>query len=477
MRSRIGAGGIALGVLLTFLVAGPLTAQNEIKVEEKFPYLNTPNNIRLSNGVVELVLATDYGPRVMRYALAGSKEEDNVFATIPGVTLHTDLGDWLIRGGHRLWHSPEQIPRSYVPDSDPIQAVRDGNTIKLIEPVEKVTNIQKEIWITLDPQSSHVTVVHKMTNRGLFPVEMACWAMSAMNKGGRAIFPQEPFVSHDADISPARPMVLWKYTNLTDPRWMFGKNFFTLSQDPNNKDAQKIGIQNRQGWAAYAHNGALFLKRFDYDAAKTYPDYGCNNETFTNDVFLELETLGPLQTVPPGESITHTENWWLYKNVDLGNGEAGIAAALQPILTETAHRADANAPKTASTAPVAPPASKVVTTASGLQYEDLIVGSGASPKSGQSVTVNYTGTLEDGTKFDSNTDPAFNHVEPFTFSIGIGQVIKGWDEGVMSMKVGGKRKLIIPAKLAYGDTPPRGTPIKAGSTLIFTVELLKVSDQ
>ncbi|MGH9930466.1 MAG: FKBP-type peptidyl-prolyl cis-trans isomerase [Pyrinomonadaceae bacterium] len=110
-----------------------------------------------------------------------------------------------------------------------------------------------------------------------------------------------------------------------------------------------------------------------------------------------------------------------------------------------------------------------ITTASGLKYTDLVVGAGATPQKGQTVTVHYTGTLENGKKFDSSLDRG----TPADFRIGVGAVIKGWDEGLMSMKVGGQRHLVIPAKLGYG---PNGRPpdIPGNSTLVFDVELLGV---
>lgn len=112
---------------------------------------------------------------------------------------------------------------------------------------------------------------------------------------------------------------------------------------------------------------------------------------------------------------------------------------------------------------------EVVTTVSGLQYTDITVGTGAEPQKGQTVVVHYTGTLTNGTKFDSSVDRG----QPFKFTLGIGQVIKGWDEGLSTMKVGGKRKLIIPANLAYGAQAVGGV-IPANSTLHFDVELLGV---
>ena len=112
---------------------------------------------------------------------------------------------------------------------------------------------------------------------------------------------------------------------------------------------------------------------------------------------------------------------------------------------------------------------QVVTTPSGLKYVDLVAGSGTVPNQGQTVTVHYTGWLKDGTKFDSSLDRG----QPFTFPIGRGAVIQGWDEGVATMKVGGKRKLIIPPALGYGDRGAGGV-IPPGAELTFDVELLGV---
>ncbi len=113
---------------------------------------------------------------------------------------------------------------------------------------------------------------------------------------------------------------------------------------------------------------------------------------------------------------------------------------------------------------------KVVTTASGLKYVVLNEGTGAAPKTGQTVVVHYTGTLEDGTKFDSSRDRG----QPFSFKLGVGQVIKGWDEGLSTMKVGDRRQLTIPPELGYGARGAGGT-IPPNATLIFDVELLKIS--
>jgi FKBP-type peptidyl-prolyl cis-trans isomerase len=124
-----------------------------------------------------------------------------------------------------------------------------------------------------------------------------------------------------------------------------------------------------------------------------------------------------------------------------------------------------------STQPAAPSATAAseVTTPSGLKYQDLVVGNGTMAEDGMTVSVHYTGWLTDGTKFDSSLDRG----QPFDFTIGAGQVIRGWDQGVKGMHVGGKRKLTIPPDLGYGDRGAGGV-IPPGATLVFDVELLSV---
>lgn len=321
--------GLFFCALLLGVMAPPIWGR--VKVE-KVAYFNQPNCYKLSNGTVEVIVTTDIGPRVIRYSFAGG---ENILAELPDTAPH-DSNKWKPWGGHRLWTAPEEMPRSYSPDNSPIQYQIEGDAIRLTQPVEPQTGIQKEIHVTLDAEGTGVTILHRITNRNLWAIDVAPWALTIMNGGGVTILPQEPFRAHGVgSFLPERPLALWAYTDLSDPRWTIGKKFIRLRTDARMEQAQKIGIANKQGWAAYYRHGTLFIKRFAYQEGATYPDYGCNTETFTSGSFMEVETLAPMHRLEPGQSAEHTERWYLFRDVSLGADEDSIERAIKPLLAQT----------------------------------------------------------------------------------------------------------------------------------------------
>jgi hypothetical protein len=306
---------------------------------EKVAYGGWPNCIHMTNGAVELIATTDVGPRVIRFGFVG---KDNEFYEDPEQMGKTNSSEWLAFGGHRLWLAPEAKPRSYFPDSQPVKAVQKDGALRLIQPVETTNGIQKEIELTLAPKGAHVTAVHKLTNHNLWDVELAPWTLTVMAPKGKAIFPAEPYSPHP-DIPdfagqvidkkfylPTRTLVLWSYTNLQDPRWVFTSKYLVLKQDPAATKPLKIGMSNRQSWAAYLRGEHLFVKKVLYKEGATYPDHGCNFETFTNPAMLELESVGPMVKLPPGGSVTHREDWYLFDGVAADDTDASIDAGALP---------------------------------------------------------------------------------------------------------------------------------------------------
>lgn len=278
-------------------------------ITQKISYQNLPNCLQLSNGVVEIIVTTDVGARILKYSLAGG---ENILGSHPTAAVQTPLGEWRVYGGHRLWIAPENMPKSYAPDNAPVEFLVDENSIRLIQPNETATNTGKEISIVLSENGSGVEVRHKITNTGESETEISAWALTIMRGGGVCIIPNEmhaPY-SHQT-LLPVRSFAVWSYTDFTDSRWHFGKNEIRLSVDEQKGEPQKIGVLNKQGWAAYEWQNLRFTKRFEFVENAVYPDFNSNTELYTAGSFVEVETLSPLKKLKSGESVEHSERWQL----------------------------------------------------------------------------------------------------------------------------------------------------------------------
>jgi hypothetical protein len=295
---------------------------------KRVEHLGLPNCYALTDGVAEVVVTTDVGPRVLGYALKGG---ENILGECAGERVETEWGVWRPYGGHRLWTAPEAKPRSYAPDNEPVSIEQlSEHAIRLKPPVEMRTGLQKEIMLALDGGGG-VTLTHRITNLGAWRVELAAWALTIMRGGGTALIPQEPYGPHPECLLHARPLVVWPYTDMSDARLSFGRKLILVRSDASAAEPQKIGVGNKRGWAAYMRGASLFVKRFDYKEGAQYPDAGCNNEVFIASSFIELESLSPLAAVEPGGTIEHVERWRLFEGVEVGEGDEELYETIAPL--------------------------------------------------------------------------------------------------------------------------------------------------
>jgi hypothetical protein len=295
-------------------------ASLEVKAR-KVNYKGWPNCYRLSNRLVELIVTTDVGPRIIRFGFTG---EDNEFCEFEEMLGKRGGNEWRIHGGHRLWHAPEVEPRTYAPDNSPVKFENRGRFVRLIQPTEPTTGIQKEIDVRLSPSKAQVEVTHRLRNTNHWAVELAPWALSTMAPGGTAIIPMPPRGSHPENLPPANSLALWAYTDMADPRWTWGLKNILLRQDSRAKLPQKIGAMVPDGWTAYARNDHLFIKRFHFDDTARYADFGSNVEVFTNNRMLELETLGPLVRLQPSTTVEYVEHWSLFRSAPTPTNDADV---------------------------------------------------------------------------------------------------------------------------------------------------------
>jgi hypothetical protein len=236
----------------------------------------------------------------------------------------TPYGDYHFLGGHRLWHAPEAMPRTYIPDGE-LTIIEQSDSVVLESLTEAGTGIRKRIAIQLPAEQPCVTITHTLINDGLWSVVLAPWAITQFRLGGKVILPMPVGNADPVGLLHNRQLSIWPYTRMNDPRVLWGDEFILFQADAL-LPPFKIGYFNPHGWTAYWVDGVLFRKTFEVQAGLPHPDNNCNCEMYCNHQFVELESLGSLTTLLSGSSVTHVETW------ELSNGLDSLPGPIQALL-------------------------------------------------------------------------------------------------------------------------------------------------
>jgi len=280
-------------------------------------------SVALDNGVLNLLVTQSIGPRIASFGFVG---EENLFAELPDLVTELPQGGvFHFYGGHRLWQAPEAFETTYVPDDDPVEITEVDAGLLVTQKMQPQTGLQKSMEIRFSGDMQLV-IKHRILNLGAKEVICAPWAITQFKTGGVAILPQS---RHDAGMLPNRSMALWSYTDMSSPQVQWGKEYILVSAPM--VSAFKIGFPNPRGWLAYWINGVLYVKHAEYDEQAEYYDYGSSSESYCNDKFLELETLGPITTLAREDSLTHVETWNLYKDVKRPSNENEVQAIVESL--------------------------------------------------------------------------------------------------------------------------------------------------
>ena len=259
----------------------------------------------LVNSYVRLDYLTQAGPRIVGLYLA--QREENLLVELPEEGWETPGGYFQFFGGHRLWAAPEVAGVSYLPDSDGLRVEQDDSSATLTWEPRSGRGLSKTVRIKLIDDRAAVHVTHHITNRYDHPVRVAPWGITALPLGGKAYLPA---AAQGEGFLPDRQLIVWPYARWDDPRLHLMRGGVAIDGDAALPPV-KVGTYAHSGCCAYLREELLLVKRFQPTPGE-YPDRGCNVEVYCSDLFIELETLGPLADLPPGAEACAEETWELY---------------------------------------------------------------------------------------------------------------------------------------------------------------------
>lgn len=273
----------------------------------------------IDNGVMELYVTVDIGPRIIKLNLKGKENmmftDDNLSIINDEPNMEEMFGEgakWHIYGGHRFWVSPEKHPETYYPDNENVAYTVDGNVFTFYAPKQKFTGWQMKLVVTVDENEAKAEIKHILTNMSSQTKKGGIWGLNVTAKGGKAFAKQ---ADEETGLLANRTLMLWPYNVMTDPRFYMDDEYVGLAQDVNAEKPFKIGTNNTKGVSLCVNNGTAFRIEADYIPNAEYPDNGCSMEMYSCKDFLEVETLSPLYTLKPGETCEHIEKWSLYEEL------------------------------------------------------------------------------------------------------------------------------------------------------------------
>ncbi len=270
----------------------------------KLFYQNYGNCACLENDSIRMIVTLDLGPRIISFSTRNGKnilfeDVDREFCE-----LNKGYGTWYAYGGHRLWKAPEVMPETYCPDHGKVEcSFSDG--ILTVQPKPTPFGKQFSLEIEMSEQNS-VRIVNRITNLSDQPQRFAPWSITSLSGGGTEII---PMCRAKTGFLPNRVMSIWSYTDVNDERFRMTNTYAALRHDVHADHPFKVGFNVTDGYAVYFANGQMFRKSVTPHRDVRYPDFCCNFETYTNQHFIECETLGEERDYAPGESAVIEETW------------------------------------------------------------------------------------------------------------------------------------------------------------------------
>jgi hypothetical protein len=277
--------------------------------------------LEVTGGGLRVVATTGMGPRILAF---GTADGPNVLAELPDVTIDLPgLPTYRMLGGHRLWHTPEVPPSTYRPDEAPAIATVLPDGVDLVGAPDPVQGIQKRIRVTLAADRAHLE--HELRNTGTSAISTAAWAITQVPPRGEAWVPLSRGELHGPYL-PNRAIVLWPYSSLADERLQLGDDLIVVRGIAGSAGRAKVGTQRERGWIAWRDGGRLLV----IEAAPEpgiFGDMGAATQCYSCGGFVELETIGPVTTLEPGEAVVHRQTWRLAE-VDAAAPRESIIASL-----------------------------------------------------------------------------------------------------------------------------------------------------